>query len=188
MQPIAFRFVFDFLQFQARILTRLFSFSCSTRVIVCFIINVLYCPAVFGHFLNPLGNHPRGAILPDGRFNQSIKPRLSLWTLGWLIDWRKVNFDLIGLLDSYRTICFYGGGAKVTWLRGTMRWVWLLQRKIFELGRSSGPCTANQKPRPLPINYSTYVCNPCLMPRKFLLSVPKSVFQRFDSVEFFSVK
>ena len=31
-----------------------------------------------------------------------------------MIDWWKVNFDLIGLLDSYRTICFYGGGAKVT--------------------------------------------------------------------------
>ena len=25
---------------------------------------LLYCPAVFGHFLDPLGNHPRGAIFP----------------------------------------------------------------------------------------------------------------------------
>ena len=25
---------------------------------------LLYCPAVFGHFLDPPGNHPRGAIFP----------------------------------------------------------------------------------------------------------------------------
>ena len=25
---------------------------------------VLYWPAVFGHFLDPPGNHPRGAIFP----------------------------------------------------------------------------------------------------------------------------
>ena len=50
----------------------------------------------------------------DCELNQSIKRGLSLWTfrsIDWLIDWRKVNFDLIGLLDL---ICFYGGGAKVT--------------------------------------------------------------------------
>ena len=40
----------------------------------------------------------------------------------WLIDWRQVNFDLIGLLDSYRTICFYGGGAKVIEHRGTIQY------------------------------------------------------------------
>ena len=47
----------------------------------------------------------------DGGLNQSIKRRLSIVNLSvdWLIDWRKVNFDLIGLLDSYRPICFYGG-------------------------------------------------------------------------------
>ena len=31
---------------------------------------------------------------------------------GWLIDWRKDNFDLTGLLDSYRTICFTRAGLK----------------------------------------------------------------------------
>ena len=33
----------------------------------------------------------------------------------------KINFDLIGLLDSYRTICFYGGGAKVTQQNGMIQ-------------------------------------------------------------------
>ena len=33
----------------------------------------------------------------------------------------KVNFDLIGLLDSYRLICFYGGGAKMTEHSGTIQ-------------------------------------------------------------------
>ena len=37
-----------------------FDFSESGR---CFT-QVLYCPAVFGHFLDPPGNHPRGAIFP----------------------------------------------------------------------------------------------------------------------------
>ena len=31
--------------------------------------------------------------------------------IDWLIDWRSVNFDLIGLLDPYRPICFYEGGG-----------------------------------------------------------------------------
>ena len=58
--------------------------------------------------------HTRRAIFPEMcKINQSsvdfhCKP------FGWLIDWRWVNFNLIGLLDSYRPICFYGGGAKVT--------------------------------------------------------------------------
>ena len=47
-----------------------------------------------------------------------------LCPFGWLIDWRQLNFDLIGLLDSYRTICFYGGGAKVTEHRGTKQYIW----------------------------------------------------------------
>ena len=38
----------------------------------------------------------------------------------WLVDWRKVNFDLIGLVNSYRPICFYGSGAKVTEHRGSL--------------------------------------------------------------------
>ena len=28
------------------------------------IFGLLYCPSVFGHFLDPPGNHPRGAIFP----------------------------------------------------------------------------------------------------------------------------
>ena len=67
---------------------------------------------MLSHFLDPPGNHPRGAIFPTmGWINQSsvdshCKP------LGWLIGWRQVNFDLTGLLDSYRMICFYGAGLK----------------------------------------------------------------------------
>ena len=34
----------------------------------------------------------------------------------------RVNFDLIGLLDSYRPICFYGGGATVTWHKGIIQY------------------------------------------------------------------
>ena len=34
-----------------------------------------------------------------------------------------MNFDLIDLLNSYRTICFYGGGAKVTEHRGTIQYM-----------------------------------------------------------------
>ena len=48
----------------------------------------------------------------DGGLNQSIKRRLSLQAFG-----------LIGLLNSYRTICFYGGGAKVTEHRGTKQYI-----------------------------------------------------------------
>ena len=54
--------------------------------------------------------------------NQSIKRRLSLW-----------NFDWVGLLDSYRTICFYGGGAKVTEHRETNT----VQRKWGEMKQHS---------------------------------------------------
>ena len=53
----------------------------------------------------------------DQSINQSIKGS----PFGWLLDWRWVNFDLIGLLDSYRPICFYGGGAKVTRHDGIMQ-------------------------------------------------------------------
>ena len=51
----------------------------------------LYCPAVFGHFLDPPGNHPRGAIFPEiCKINQSsvdfqCKP------FGWLIDWLTIS-------------------------------------------------------------------------------------------------
>ena len=33
-------------------------------VLVLIFHGLLYCPAVFGHFLYPAGNHPRGAIFP----------------------------------------------------------------------------------------------------------------------------
>ena len=86
---------------------------------------LLYCPAVFGHFLDPPGNHPHGAIFPTvDQINQSIN---QAWVfivdlpVDWLIDWRQDKFDLTGLLDSYHTICFYGGGAKVTEHRGTIQ-------------------------------------------------------------------
>ena len=37
-----------------------------------FLSRILYCPAVFGHFLAPPGNHPRGAIFPTvDSINQS---------------------------------------------------------------------------------------------------------------------
>ena len=65
---------------------------------------------------SPWGNYP------DGGLNQSIKRRLSLSILrltDWLIDWRKVNFDLTGLLDLYCPICFYGGGGG--WSDRTLR-------------------------------------------------------------------
>ena len=77
--------------------------------------------------------HPE--IIPVGQFfrrwirsiNQSnvdfhCKP------LSWLIDWRWVNLDLIGLLDSHRTICFYGGGAKVAEHRGTAEYINIIRR------------------------------------------------------------
>ena len=42
-------------------------------------LDLLYCPAVFGHFLDPPENHLRGAIFPTvDEINQSIKRRLSL--------------------------------------------------------------------------------------------------------------
>ena len=66
----------------------------------------------------------------DGGLNQSIKRRLSLQTFGWLIDWKWVNFDLIGLLDSYRMICFYGGGANVTEHCGTMQYFYKRQEHV----------------------------------------------------------
>ena len=55
-------------------------------------------------------------------------------SLDWLIDWWEVNFDLIGLLDFYRTICVHGGGAKVTEQKGTIQYVQLDEgfRKIHD--------------------------------------------------------
>ena len=72
--------------------------------------------------LDPPGNHPRGAIFPTvDQINQSSVD-FYCKSFAWLIDWRKVNFDLIGLLDTYRPICFYGGGAKVTQHNGIMQY------------------------------------------------------------------
>ena len=36
------------------------------------LLRTLYCTVVFGHFWDPPGNHPRGAIFSDGELNQSI--------------------------------------------------------------------------------------------------------------------
>ena len=50
-----------------------------------------------------------------------------------LIDWRKVHFDLIGLLDSCCKICFYGGGGlKGLRHNGIIRYlVWLRRKNPF---------------------------------------------------------
>ena len=84
---------------------------CSTYFALPPLLYVLCYPIIWSHFLHSLGNYTPRVIFPEMcKINQSIK-RIPL---NWLLDWRKVNFDLIGLLDSYRTICFYGGGAEVT--------------------------------------------------------------------------
>ena len=49
---------------------------------------VLYCPGVFGQFLDPPVNHPRGAIFPTvDSINQSSVD-FHCEPFGWLIDWR----------------------------------------------------------------------------------------------------
>ena len=77
-------------------------------------LQLLYCRAVFGHSLDP----PRKSS-PWGNFSDGGS--FVVGPFDWLIDWRLVNFDLIGLLDSYHTICLYGGGAEVTEHRGTIQ-------------------------------------------------------------------
>ena len=71
---------------------------------------VLFYPVMLSHFLHSLGNYTRRAIFPDMcKINQSS------------VDFHCEpydHFDLIGLVDSYRPICFYGGGAKVTQRNG----------------------------------------------------------------------
>ena len=58
--------------------------------------------------------HPK--ILPVGQFFRRWILRSRFFRL---IDWRWVNFDLIGLLDSYRTTYFHGkGGGMFQWLLG----------------------------------------------------------------------
>ena len=84
--------------------------------------------------------HPE--IIPVGQFfrqwiksiNQSVDFHCK--HLDWLIDWRKVNFDLIGLLDSYHTICFSGGGATVTEHRRTIEYFpeKILKSSMFQNG------------------------------------------------------
>ena len=98
--------------------TRLFATPCSPEKRPCLNsvtvstqgrTGVLYYPTMLSHFLHSLRNYTLRAIFPEMcKINQSsvdchCKP------FGWLIDWRQVNFDLIGLLESYRPICFYGG-------------------------------------------------------------------------------
>ena len=54
-------------------------------------VELLCCPAVFGHFFDPPGNHPRGAFFPTvDQINQSsvdfyCKP------FDWLIDWLTIS-------------------------------------------------------------------------------------------------
>ena len=81
---------------------------------------------MLSHFLHSLGIYTRRAIFPEMcKINQSsvdfhCKP--FHWLIDWLIDWRSVNLDLIGLLDSYRTISFYEGGAKMIQHNGIIEW------------------------------------------------------------------
>ena len=52
---------------------------------------VVYCPAVFGHFFDPPGNHPRGTIFPDMcKINQSSVD-LYCKPFGRLIDWLMIS-------------------------------------------------------------------------------------------------
>ena len=89
-------------------------------------VQALYCPVMSSHFLHSLGNYTRRAIFPEMcKINQSSLD-FHCEPFGWLIDWRKVNFDLIGLLDSYRPTCFYGGGAKVTQRYGITRYIFIV--------------------------------------------------------------
>ena len=70
-------------------------------------------PVMLSHSLYALGNYTPRAIFPEMcKINQSSVD-LYCKSFGQLVDWRKVNFDLIGLLDFYCPNCFYGGGAKV---------------------------------------------------------------------------
>ena len=75
---------------------------------------------MLSHFLPSLGNYTRRAIFPEMCKISQSSVDFDCKPFGWLLDWRKVNFDLIGLLDSYRPICFHGGGAKVTRQNGTI--------------------------------------------------------------------
>ena len=90
---------------------------------------VLYCPAVFGHFLDPPGNHPRGAIFPKGELNQSIKRRLPLQTFH-LIDWLiEDKLTLTWLVDWIRTARSVFTGAGLKWLKTAGQYSNLMVKK-----------------------------------------------------------
>ena len=67
---------------------------------------MLYYPIMLSHSLHSLENYTRRAIIPETcKINQQ----------GYTFIVNLSNhFDVIGSLDSYRPICFYGGGAKLT--------------------------------------------------------------------------
>ena len=77
----------------------------------------------------PVGNFPGNVQINQSSVDFHCKP------FGWLIDWYwwKVNFDLIGLLDSYRPICFYGGGAKVNQHKGIIQWKHSTEADVIEI-------------------------------------------------------
>ena len=52
---------------------------------------LLYCPAVFGHFLDPPGNHPRGAIFPTVDWINQSSVDFHCKPFGWLIDWLTIS-------------------------------------------------------------------------------------------------
>ena len=82
----------------------LFVYVCVYELLISYIVHkftyqILYCPTVFNHFLDPPGNHPRGAIFPtvdeinqptknDNKFPQRWSKHFVIDLFDWLIDWR----------------------------------------------------------------------------------------------------
>ena len=72
------------------------------------------------------------------------------------------HFDLIGLFDSYRPICFYGGGAKVTQHNGIIQQsvpdFWFLRgfdvQCHYKFAAGSGKCWTHQRRLCMPIESS----------------------------------
>ena len=76
---------------------------------------VLFCPAVFGHFLDPPGNHPRGAIFPSvDKISQSsvdLHCNPSGRLIDWLIDDKLTLTWLVYWIRTARSV-FTGAGLQ----------------------------------------------------------------------------
>ena len=73
---------------------------------------VLYCPAVFGHFFDPPGNHPRGLIFPTvNQINQSSVDFPCNPSVDWLIDDKLTLTWLVYWIRTARSV-FTGAGLK----------------------------------------------------------------------------